>query len=279
MKTKSSHKLNQIIDYSLLVVSIAVSLYLIVSKGATLTSIALKSVVTDVSGDIQKHLRKMDDIDELNGENTELREELEKIYLENTKYKSSFFELHELKKNLYFKAPQSYQLKYSEVISFSANTHTRYILINKGKKDSLKINDPIVFRGNLVGKIIYLSDSYARVQLALDPLFEVSCRIQRNGEIGIISPLGTDLYQLKFITKNTDIYLGDVIISSGLSEIYPKSLKIGVVQSVRSDIPGLFHEITVKPSVDFIKLRYVTVLSKNSYSATDSIILGKENEK
>jgi len=58
---------------------------------------------------------------------------------------------------------------------------------------------------------------------------------------------------------NARVVVGDSIISSGLGGTFPKGLKIGVVSQITKVKQGLFQDITVKPSAEFLRLEEVLV--------------------
>ena len=57
--------------------------------------------------------------------------------------------------------------------------------------------------------------------------------------------------QLLYIAKTIKVLIGDVIVTSGYSQIYPENIKIGVVIDVSENTDDLFQQILVKPSVNF----------------------------
>ena len=64
---------------------------------------------------------------------------------------------------------------------------------------------------------------------------------------------------MKYINRDDDVKIGDEVISSSLSLVYPKGLPIGTISSVEKSYFALFQNITIKPSVDFSKIRFVFV--------------------
>ena len=62
-----------------------------------------------------------------------------------------------------------------------------------------------------------------------------------------------------YVSNLEDVQLGDVVVTSGVDEIYPKGFVIGDV--VRASIgPGLYRTIEVSPRVQFNDLEYVLVI-------------------
>ena len=63
---------------------------------------------------------------------------------------------------------------------------------------------------------------------------------------------------------------------TGLSEIYPKDIKIGKVVDIDEDVPGLFKKIKVMPDVKFSQLEYVMILNRYKKTRTDKILFEDE---
>jgi len=274
VKPEQNDRISFIIDASLLFIVILTSFYLILTnKNPNPSIIALKSVFVDVSGEIQSQINNVDDYLELKSQNDSLRMELERMYHANSAYKHAYFELIDLKKNLNFRIDKSLEFIFAEVIARNVSSLSKQITINRGTIDSVRLNDPVLFKNNVVGKVVFVNPHFSRVQLATDPLFEMSVRVLRTGRIGTLSPRSDGFFKLNYITKNADVRPGDVIVSSGLSPSYPKHLRLGVVQSTNTEIPGLFYEIKVKSDVVFDQLRYVSLIKRPVYSAVDSVFI------
>ena len=273
MKSEQQDRLNVYIDYALVsLISIIATVLIFTNSHPSNNVIYLKSIFVDASSEIQSQLTNVDDYFELKAQNDSLRLELEYIYRNNLKYKNAHFELIDLKKNLNFKFEASDELIYSEIIAEQSSSLSKQITLNRGSEDSIQMNDVVLYKNNLVGKICFVTEHFSRVQLAIDPLFEISARIQRTGQIATLTPNKDGLFRLNYITKIADVLPGDVVVSSGLSSTYSKNIKLGVVQSVSTNVAGLFYEIKVLSDVDFNRLRYVSIIHKVTTTKLDSIM-------
>jgi rod shape-determining protein MreC len=92
-----------------------------------------------------------------------------------------------------------------------------------------------------------------------DPNSRVSAKIQRNREFGVIAWDGGNQLKLLYITKTIKVHVGDVIVTSGMSQIFPENIKIGVVIDVSIESKGMFQDILVQPSVNFNRLEEVQI--------------------
>jgi rod shape-determining protein MreC len=93
-----------------------------------------------------------------------------------------------------------------------------------------------------------------------DPNFGVSAIVQRSRQEGLISgTLGGSLI-MKYLPKDADIQISDVIITSGLTPIYPKGLLIGKVLTLGEELSGLTRYAIIKPAVNLSNIEEVLII-------------------
>jgi rod shape-determining protein MreC len=88
--------------------------------------------------------------------------------------------------------------------------------------------------------------------------------IQRSRVQGIMEGKIDEVCVLKYVQKNEDVEVGDIVVTSGLGRVFPKGLLVGTVSQVDRMRPGIFQYIEVNPSVDLSKLEEVLVLGEGS---------------
>ena len=148
----------------------------------------------------------------------------------------------------------------AEVIGIDPNQWSEAVTINKGQRDAVRKDSPVLTSQGLVGRAIDIASHYAIVLLVTDPRSVVDAMVQRSRARGIVVGKSRRLCELRYVDLHADIQVGDTIISSGLGEVYPKGLRIGTVVSVRQRPYGMFYEIEVEPAVDFATLEEVLVV-------------------
>jgi rod shape-determining protein MreC len=113
----------------------------------------------------------------------------------------------------------------------------------------------------LIGKIIEVNRDVSYVQAVEDPDFRVSALIQRSRTLGILNwdPIGG--VTLSDVPHHADAQVEDLVVTSGLGEIFPKGLLVGRVSAV-SDREGLlFQTVRVETFVDFSRIEEVFVIT------------------
>jgi len=147
----------------------------------------------------------------------------------------------------------------AEVISLGTTSQARTALLNRGSRDKVKRDMPVIGRKGVVGRIIAVGTGISKVQLIIDPNSGVAGVFQRTRAQGMVVGVGDRGCRMDYVSDLEDVAVGDVVITSGLDEIYPKGLTIGVVSSVEEG-DQLTKNISIRPEVDFHQLEEVVVL-------------------
>ncbi|MFW5999048.1 MAG: rod shape-determining protein MreC [Halanaerobiaceae bacterium] len=154
---------------------------------------------------------------------------------------------------LSFKERVSYEVKGARVIGYSPSSWDNKIIIDAGSREGIEEKMPVVsYNGVLVGRVEYAGSLSSQVRLISDSDFVVGGIIERefSRAIGIVrGQLNSEhLGTMDSIAWDADVREGDLVLTSGFSNSYPRGLAIGTVLSVDSDNYGLSQ----KAEVDFL---------------------------
>jgi len=207
------------------------------------------------------YFRLTEKVKELNKENAELA-------FKNTQLQDALLENIRLRKLLEFKESNSFELIPAEVIGENPLSILNGFLLNQGSNKNIEKDDAILTSEGLVGKVANVDDEFSICQILLDRNCKVSAKIQRNRELGIIAWDGGAQLELLYVAKTIKVLKGDVIVTSGYSQIYPDNIKIGVVVDVSEESNDLFQKITVKPSVNFNQVEEVFIVKGENTNVT-----------
>lgn len=124
----------------------------------------------------------------------------------------------------------------------------------------------VVLSGNgLVGHIIEVAPNYSKVLSIIDDRNAVSSKVLRTGDLGIVKGdltlLNEGLCKMEYVDAEADIIVGDEIVTSNLSDIYPPGIMIGVVKEIETESHGLTKYALIEPVVDFRHLEEVLVIN------------------
>lgn len=201
-------------------------------------------------------------------ENKILRQKNLMLSVENQRLQESLLENIRLRKLLQLKKDPAYRYIPSRVIGYGAQSAVKSIILDVGKNEGVYNNYPVITPEGLVGKIILSESEQSIAQILEDRNMLVSVRLQKSREVGVVYWTGNFWLNLNYIPKHVEVSPGELVITSGLSRIYPKGIKVGVVAEVEEDQYDLFKKIKVQPAVNFNALEEVFVLApQDSLSA------------
>jgi len=150
-----------------------------------------------------------------------------------------------LKQLLNFKRESQLNIYPARVINMGASPHLSSSLsIDIGSESGVSVNDPIMTPNGIIGKTIIVGKQESIVQLINDVTFRLSVRVKPSGSTGILRWLDKDLYMIKEVQKNSNVKVGDLVVSSGFSDIFPSDLPVGRVIKT-SDERGQFQKSVI----------------------------------
>ena len=201
-------------------------------------------------------------------ENKWLREKNARLMLENSRFKEAIIENARLRELLEFKSNSELTLIPAKVIGEWSNGFLNSVVLAAGTSDGLQRNMPVVTAQGLVGKIFSTANGYSVSQLLLDRNFRVSAKVQRSRVTGIVKWQGGTQVILAEVPTRSDVKVGDVVITSGFSTIFPEGLEIGRVTDCSEDKKEMFMTIQLTPAVDFSRLEEVFIVKDHRYHSS-----------
>lgn len=142
----------------------------------------------------------------------------------------------------------SLQSTAARIIGESGDAWSRTVTIDKGSADGLAINMPVCNATGIIGQIIEVSPTTATVRLVTDENSGISAMVQSTRAQGILQGQPDGTLRLEYVTVDSDVKEGDIIVSSGLGGVYPKGLPLGVVSSVDRPDNASYYTIVVTPA-------------------------------
>ena len=141
------------------------------------------------------------------------------------------------------------------------------IVLNKGSKDGIAKNDPVICgNGQLVGVVSKVGSTYCVVSTIFDPSVKISAYEVRTRETGFSTTsaeLTRDrLCRLSGLDRKTAIATGGIVCTSGVGGIYPRDLVVGTVKEVKNDSHDISSYATIVPGFDITKLEDVLIITE-----------------
>ena len=189
-----------------------------------------------------------------------LREKNLQLALQSDEMIRSYEENKNFKKLLDYKKDSNFDLVSAKVLNMGSSSNLSSITINVGLIDKIKVNQPVIIPEGVIGKTILVGKSTSLVQLITDVNYRASVRIFPSRSVGILRFLRDDICEVREVQKNAEIKLGDAVMTSGFSDIYPSNLKIGTVIEIQDEISSFQRIIKVRISSNIGSLMNVFVI-------------------
>lgn len=246
-------------EYFLLLLYLLISI-LLLSLSDTPQIRAIRSLTISMIGTAEDALGFIPNYFQLRNENRVLREQNLTLSEELIRLREARQENIHLRQLLALKEQSPFTYISASVVGKTLNLLQNTITIDAGKDEGVKPDMPIVTDEGLVGRVISTSPGYAIGQILWNKDFRASAKVERDRVDGILQWDGGEHLSLRNVAKTLDVQVGDVVVTSEYSALYPAGIKIGVV-SKTSQAPGaLFQTIEISPSVDFSRLEQVFVV-------------------
>lgn len=164
------------------------------------------------------------------------------------------------------KMPQKdYQLFKARVIKNSLNLADNYITLDKGSSSGIHSEMGVVDGNGIVGIVYETSPSYSVVISVLNSKSNISCKIVGSDYFGYLKwEHGDSRYAyLKDLPRHAEFNLGDTVVTSGFSTVFPEGIMVGTVDDMSDSHDGLSYLLKIKLATDFVKLSDVRVIARN----------------
>ena len=202
------------------------------------------------------HLRTINDA--LVQKNVELELQLEQLrvaFRDMTKDSTAFGRIKA-------EALDGYDVMKAKVINNSLIHADNYITLDKGEKDGIRSEMGVVDGNGVVGIVYLTSDNYSVVIPVLNSKSSISCKIRQSEYFGFLKwEGGSSRYAtVKDMPRHSLFSLGDTVVTSGHSAVFPEGIPVGTVEDITDSHDGLSYVLKVKLFTDFGRLNDVRVI-------------------
>ncbi|HBP99254.1 MAG TPA: rod shape-determining protein MreC, partial [Gammaproteobacteria bacterium] len=150
----------------------------------------------------------------------------------------------------------------AEIINVSPDPYSKRILINKGSEDGVFLGQALLDAKGLMGQVDEVLPFSAWVLLITDSHHITPVEVNRNGERALArgSRSTVSELELEFVTQTQDMKAGDLLVSSGMGQVYPKNYPVAEVTSVYSDPGQDFTTVKARPLAQLASTRHVMLV-------------------
>lgn len=162
----------------------------------------------------------------------------------------------------------------AKVVSNSVNRLDNFITIDKGYADGVRKDMGVACGFGVVGIVYLVSEHYSVVIPVLNSHSNISCTIRGKGYFGYLHWTGgaSDEAYVDDVPRHARFRIGDVVITSGYSSVFPRGVVVGTIKHVYNSDNGLSYRLRVKLSTDFGCLRDVCVISDSSMKERQQLL-------
>lgn len=206
---------------------------------------------------------------DLKEENEDLKNQIAELMEENRRL--AMYEQENAKLSSLLKIAQrypDYESVGAKIIAKDPGVWYDGFTINKGTTGNVSANMVLIAPEGLVGKVLESGATFSKAQSILDSRSSVPAKSVRTGDLGVVKGDYTlsnnGLCKMEYIDGDAEIMVGDEIVTSHLSDIYPEGLAIGKVLEIETDTNGLTKYAVIEPYVDLKHLDTILIIDKNS---------------
>lgn len=152
----------------------------------------------------------------------------------------------------------------ARIINHNIREYDTYYIVNKGSKNGVKSDMPVMSASGVVGAVLSVSEHYSIIVPIINPKLKLSCSVKGKDVQGYITTYGGhNAVYFSGVSLQAEINQGDNLVTSGYSYLYPEGLMVGTILArstnpKKTEISSATYQ--VKLHTDFSKLRYVYIL-------------------
>jgi rod shape-determining protein MreC len=192
-------------------------------------------------------------------ENTSLKQEVQTLQVRLQEERALAQRTDNLRQLLELRERAGLETTAAEIIAAGASPEFRTVTIDKGESEGLAADMAVISPAGVVGRVILPSGRASKVQLLIDRNAAAGAMVERTRTQGVVVGFGDGSLRMQYVPGTADVKTGDLVVTSGIDGIYPKGFVIGTIENVERG-PGSYHEISVRPAVDFSRLEEVLVV-------------------
>lgn len=173
-------------------------------------------------------------------------------------------EINRLKELLEFKKTTKMNLLAAQIIGRDLVPDHATITINKGTKDGVKELQAAITKNGAIGYVLKADHSTSHVMLMTDRYSIIDAIIQKNRARAIIEGLGKNKARLEYVSHNDFPAIGDIIVTGGLDNIFPKGFPVAVVSEIKKNAFKTNSSITVEPIINIEKIEELFIVTNSA---------------
>ncbi|MCS6816706.1 MAG: rod shape-determining protein MreC [Blastocatellia bacterium] len=202
-------------------------------------------------------------VDEVQRENRALREEVAELRREVARFREEAREAERLRQLLELQRELPVRTIAARVIGRDTSVWFQSLIVNRGARHGVRSGAAVITPEGLVGRVIEVGPTVARVQLITDERSGVGAAIgilEETRAIGVVVGSNEALCRMRYVPGSEPVREGEMVYTTGQDGIYPRGLPIGRVIAVRRGSALVSHDILIEPAARLSRLEEVLIL-------------------
>ena len=197
----------------------------------------------------------------LSEQNAQLQQRIVELEMLNAQYHLDSLAKTETIQRIY---RTGYHITPAQVIDKSVNKTDNYFTLDRGTSDGVAPDMGVMGVDGVVGVVFKCTEHYSLVMTLLNSNNSISCKVSGNNDIGYLQWEGGDprYATLHDLPRYSNVTVGDTIVTSGNSSFFPEGIMVGTVEEKHHTTDGLYMNLKVLLSTQFVNLEHVFVVSK-----------------
>ncbi|MBN2279419.1 MAG: rod shape-determining protein MreC [Candidatus Marinimicrobia bacterium] len=249
------------IEYILLVVLLGIASFFILSNENPDVR-SLQAEISSVIRFIHYPAKWLNTLSGLVDENIQLTQENIQLKLLNVNFKETFLENRRLNKMLGFMDSVSIEIIPVKVLNKGVTPIYNSLLLDGGQNIGILPYCAVITNQGVIGKTISVGPKTTVVHLLNDVNFRMGIRLQNSRHSGILEPMTDRAGLIKEIPKTTPVSVGEEVITSGYSDIFPKGFPVGKVVEIQEIKNSIYKNAVIKFNVNINTVEEVFVIKK-----------------
>ncbi len=225
----------------------------------------VQKAVSFVTRPVVGFFEGISDLVGLRDENRRLRQQVAQLEQELAATESLQRQVEELEAIMGIEPPESLDAVVARVLATGVSDFDAIRLIDKGRRHGITVDMPVVEEGGLVGRVVSVTDTSARIRLITDPTMRVAVRVDRTGEAGVLTGRGGGLLSLEMLNTDALLIEGDLLVTA--DGRFPAGIPVARVAEAAEAEVGFSLRTTAIPEAELTRVDYVKVLVFTSEQA------------
>lgn len=196
-------------------------------------------------------------------ENEELKNRIESLAVYQTELEELRTENDSLKLQLDYVRESDFEIVAAKITTRAISPTEATLTIDRGSDDGIKIGQPVIVdEGVIIGKVSEVKAKHAIISLLSDRASQTAATIlNQDKTLGLVEGSSGTLLNFQYIPQGTQLDINNVVVTSGLEELVPPNLVIGLVNNIIANDTDPFKQAVVESMVDYRRYSMVSVIT------------------